>query len=154
MLKIKQSRINDFRYSFLLTLLVIQFASCAQKNDYTAKVIYDPPRHIIPSRVTDKWKQQVGDSIIFFFEGGFLSDKLEISHGTKSVSISLNSNQVTQFAQYVAMPAPVDSISTVNFSINGGRTVSVKPGLHRYFAVNYIRNEIVVQTLDDFPYYD
>jgi len=154
MSRIKQSRISELHYSLLLLLLILQFDSCAQRGNYTANVIYNPPRHVIPSKVTEKWKRQVGDSVIFFFEGGFSNDRLRISFGTKSVSTTLTSNEVTQYASYMALPAPVDSVATVNFNVNGGQTVKVRPDLQRYFAVNFVKNEIVVQALDDFPYYD
>lgn len=152
-LRSRKNRTSLFCY-LVLVLNALTLGSCVQRSNYDISVIYDPPRHINPSNLTNKWKREVGDSVVLFFESGFSNDQLEVYSGTKHVSTILKSDELFQFAKHIVLPPPDVLESNITFTINSGKVVMVQSNLYKYFSVNFKENTIVVEALDDFPYYD
>ncbi len=109
-----------------LILIAVILLACAKRQDsradYEVEVIYSPERHVIPSSVTRKWKDQVKDSIVLFFESGFANDEVKIVVNSKETQVRLTSDETIQFARYIPV-ARVTETGPIRVQINGGRTI-------------------------------
>lgn len=141
-----------------LILIAVILLACAKRQDsradYEVEMIYSPERHVIPSSVTKKWKDQVKDSIVLFFESGFVNDEVRIVVNSRKIYVHLTSDEIIQFARFIPV-ASVTETAPIRVQINGGRILSITPNSGiRYVAINFHGNKIMAQVLDEFPYYD
>jgi len=146
---------NKLKSILIAFVTLITCVTCAQeRSGYEVDVIYSPKRHVVPSNTTQTWKNQVKDSIVFFFESGFKNDNVTITVGSNKSISKITSNQVIQFAKFIPI-APVANGETVSIQINSGKIITLKPTDDiKFIALNFIDNKVVVQVLDDFAYYD
>lgn len=153
----KQLRKSNDRLRSLVLVCVVLFSgiTCAQKgSDYSVDIIYSPKRHIVPSQVTQRWKNEVKDSIVLFFESGFKNDDVTITTEVNKTVSKLTSSEVTQFAKFIPI-APLRNQENFSIQINSGKVITLRPdnGV-QFIAVNFVDNKVIIRALDDFPYYD
>ena len=92
---------TDMLKLFMFVSVFFLCMTCSQKGSrYEVDLRYTPKRHILPSRVTKKWEDQVKDSVVFFFESGFRDDSVTISVGSNKIIKKLTSDEVVQFSGF------------------------------------------------------
>lgn len=144
--------------SIFLLVILVNLISCnisAQKsNNYQVEIIYTPVRQVVPSSGTAKWKKQVGDSLVLFCESGFKNDNIRIAYKSRILAEKITSDEVTQFAKYFVI-APLSNEEIITLQINAGQMIkfTTKSDI-RFVAINLVNNKVIIQVLEDFPYYD
>lgn len=143
------------RYVLLMAIMSYCFCSCAQlRSEYEVEIRYSPIRHIIPSKTTEKSRKNYGDSVLVFFEEGFDKDYITVTDSITTVKDVITSNSSLGFARLVPL-GRLNNTKTIQFSVNKGQTIAIDINMkHRYVAINFVKNKIIVEILDGFPYYD
>jgi hypothetical protein len=136
--------------------LIIQPDCYSQKVDnYDVELRYSTIRKVIESGISKNLEKKYGDSVLLYFESGFENNRVSIEVNNKQFSNDqLTSDEILDFAKFynVGSTKNVDSIELI---IDDSNVVYIEPdNLRKYIAVNLYDNSIIVEFMDNIPYYD
>jgi len=150
----KKKGINIISTSLIL-LMFAQLAQCQKVADYDVELRYSTIRKVIESGISKKLEKKYGDSVLLHFESGFDNNRVSIEvNNNKFSNDYLTSDENLDFAKFynVGSTKNVDSIELI---IDDSNIVYIEPdNLRKYIAINLYENKIVVEFMDNIPYYD
>jgi hypothetical protein len=154
-MKMKNLRDKTIKYLIYTLLVLFQQSVFGQNTSYDIEIIYSDVKKLIRDESTIQSEMRYKDSLLVFFESGFVEDSVLIKTDFIRYEKAITSDLSLGYADMINVGKRND-INNFTIKINNGKTICIEPDdNYKYITINYVsRKKVLVQFLNVYPYYD